>query len=212
MHAFSWYLSRCHNPEVHAFTIAGSKTYALFHIGDGVGTPKHCNASLLAQAPESPTHSGSLTSTLHAAASLDGPWIAVPGFPSCNNPTAIQHPNGTIFVMCDSTTLLRSEQITGPWVTVKQLVFRGGPDCVLEDAFLWVDPRGAWHALFHCWSNVPPPSGSCVNTNVSAHAFSLDGLDWATWPTQPFDGEEGKGSPSWRGCNNSNNNNNACLK
>ena len=181
----------CHNPEVHAFNFSGSKVYALFHIGDGVGTPKHCNASdvhlrdLAGLSPSSsPVHS-----TLHTALSLDGPWTAVPGFPSCNNPTAIQHPNGTLYVICDSNTLLRSEQLSGPWVTVKQLVFSGGPDCGLEDAFLWIDNQGAWHVLFHCWSNVPPPTHSCVDTIVSAHAFSQDGLDWVVWPTPPYDGE-----------------------
>jgi hypothetical protein len=183
---------RCHNPEIHAFSFNGSRLFVLFHIGDGVnGQPVNCTSSAVqhfdphAQQLRQTVAKGA---TVHTATSLDGPWTPVQGFPSCNNPTALQHANGTLYALCDSSVLWRSDHIDGPWTTVGSLDLSGGPDCGLEDGFMWMDAANAWHILFHCWSNVPPPSGSCVNTNVSAHAFSYDGLDWAIWPTQPFDG------------------------
>ena len=189
---------RCHNPEVHAFTFGGSTVYVLFHIGLGTeGHPRYCNSSTdearpaLALSTTIFAAANASGATVHYASSLNGPWTPVYGFPSCNNPSAMQHPNGTLFALCDSTVLWRSESVAGPWFKVTTLELAGGPDCTLEDGFLWMDPPsagGAWHALFHCWSNVIPHSGSCVSTNVSAHAFSPDGLNWSIWPTQPFDG------------------------
>ena len=38
----------------------------------------------------------------------------------------------------------------------------------LEDTFMWQDPRGHYHALFH----------SFILGAVGGHAFSKDGLDW----------------------------------
>jgi hypothetical protein len=177
----------CHNPEVRALQINGTRVYALFHIGDGTGNPKHCNTTVGFGGSAPPVRM-SAPSTVHSSLSLDGPWAPVPGFPSCNNPSVLQHANGTLYALCDSKVLWRAEQLEGPWRSVVTLNLQGGPDCVLEDGFVWIDTRGSWHVLFHCWSNVIPPSGSCVNTNVSAHAFSPDGTEWAIWPSQPFDG------------------------
>jgi hypothetical protein len=38
----------------------------------------------------------------------------------------------------------------------------------LEDTFMWCDPRGNFHALFHAFDGA----------NVGGHAYSRNGIDW----------------------------------
>jgi hypothetical protein len=63
----------------------------------------------------------------------------------------------------------------------------GGLDATYEDATLFVDARGHFHALFHAY-NVDK-TDSCVGSIVSAHAYSRDGLAWMGSPVQPFTNE-----------------------
>lgn len=96
------------------------------------------------------------------------------------------HPNGTFYLVCDSNELLSAPSVEGPWVHVAHIGGFNPPGPVggYEDAFIWLDPRGAWHILFHVWSNVPEPV--CYNTTVSAHAFSENGLEWWVGAVQPY--------------------------
>lgn len=176
-----------HNPQVLALA---DGSFALFHIGTGVGgTPKNCSWGEGAGAPAAaavPLAPGA-GATVHVAASLEGPWTPFPGVPPCNNPAPLLHPNGTLFLACDSATILRAPALAGPWSAVHAPSFTNhsnAPIGAFEDAFMWIDPRGAWHALFHVWSEEVEPS--CVNSNVSAHAFSTNGLDWHFSPLQPY--------------------------
>jgi hypothetical protein len=96
------------------------------------------------------------------------------------------HPNGTFFLACDSSAVFSAPGLDGPWKRVATLgpVPHNAPIGAYEDAFLWIDPRGNWHALFHVWSSEISPN--CLNTNVSAHAFSSNGLEWFFSPIQPY--------------------------
>ena len=67
---------------------------------------------------------------------------------------------------------------------------RGGPvfpQQSLEDTFMWQDPRGNFHSLFHTWEGAPALGG---------HAFSRDGLNWDYSPTPPYYFEASVGSPN----------------
>lgn len=82
-----------------------STWYAIWHIGDGA-------------------KSGG--STLHYSSSLDGPWMPYsPSPPGCNNPAPMQAKNGTWFVVCGHTSVLRSESLFGPWTHVSSLSTNG---------------------------------------------------------------------------------------
>jgi hypothetical protein len=185
-----------HNPQVLRLR---DGTYALFHIGTGVGgSPENCSWPGAARAAPSGGGggggggggSGSAAggATVHVAASLDGPWSPFPGLPPCNNPAPLLHPNGTLFLACNSDSLLAAPGLAGPWSAVRAPSFvnrsAGAPVGAYEDAFLWVDPRGAWHALFHVYAEVVEPT--CASSNVSAHAFSEDGVTWHYSPLQPY--------------------------
>ena len=174
-----------HNPQ--ALRLRDG-TYALFHIGTGEGgSPQNCTWPGAAAPPSAPVAAAS-GATVHVAASLDGPWTPFPGVPPCNNPAPLLHPNGTLFLACNSRALLSAPALQGPWTAVPSPSFAdhsgAAPVGAYEDCFLWIDPRGAWHALFHVYAEVVEPS--CVNSNVSAHAFSLDGLAWHFSPVQPY--------------------------
>ena len=157
-----------HNPAAIALnnTTLGYK-YAIFHIGAGVnGTDggQNCSDAPCCQPegggpgcaacvppfpprpavtrPHPPT--GGAGSRVHTSNSLSGPWRPLPGVTGaasrCNNPAPALHLNGSLFLMCGSSTLLRSEHgdPAGPWSTVGALNRSAAPVPHLEDAFLWV--------------------------------------------------------------------------
>ena len=51
-----------------------------------------------------------------------------------------------------------------------------------EDPTLWVDQRGHWHILSHCYV----PHYNEGNDYVSGHLFSADGLTWSESSVQPY--------------------------
>jgi len=179
-------------------------TYAIFHIGTGAGPPdggKNCSqdrAVGVAYAEEdrqrdlqdmaSNEPSASAGSTIHYAASLDGPWLPlkVNTLGGCNNPAPWVHKNGTIYIVCGGS-FRRSESISGPWTTVATFSHAGGPPGHYEDPFLYNTDRG-WHLIYHVYNTVehPPHGHECVDSTVSAHAFSEDGFTWRTSAVQPY--------------------------
>jgi hypothetical protein len=190
----------CHNPQAIAYRdpATGTTTYALFHIGDGVPVKpvQNCSSSstpLLPHRPEAPMAG----STVHLSSSLNGPWTPLlsPSPPTCNNPSPMQHPNGTLFLLCSNGgphfELWSTPALQGPsaaWRLVVSIAtnMSGGVVGAFEDPFLFpVDPiTGYWHALAHVYVEVPEPT--CTNTTVSAHLFSRDGLSWRVGATQPY--------------------------
>ena len=178
----------CHNPQT--ISLRDGSGYAMFHIGSGTSSQPQENCSAApasrAAAPAAPAAQAPRGSTLHLASSLAGPWLpsATPP-PSCNNPAPMIHPNGTFFLVCDSHSLYRAPSIAGPWaLAATWSTPAGGPDGGYEDAFVWIDARGAWHMLFHVWTTAV--EDQCVNATTSAHAYSSDGLQWFVGVKQPY--------------------------
>lgn len=186
----------CHNPQVLPLS---DGSLALFHIGDGTSSANitNCSAAPFVTPPAAPPAylnaaagggGASTGSTLHLSATPAGPWAPSPfPPPSCNNPAPLLHPNGTLFLLCDSTTLFRAPSIDGPWARVWTWQPSGGPIGGYEDGFIWLDRRGAWHSLYHVWATQDLTNATqCVNSTVSAHGFSADGLSWFVGEAQPY--------------------------
>jgi hypothetical protein len=181
----------CHNPQVVMDTSGPSPTYWLFHIGEGNGgSPKHCNTSEAMMLPggEQAVGAKAAGSTLHMATSPSGPWVPVgtgPNGGSCNNPAPWRLTNGTWMIICNGDTLLSGPGAAGPWIVVNHISASGKPVAgTYEDPYLFVDPRGNWHLLYHVYTTDVVPS--CVNSTVSGHYFSVDGLKWTTSPDAPY--------------------------
>ena len=182
----------CHNPQI--LTLPNNTGYALFHIGTGVTDPSKIptchrnNASAADIIDSSITTSSSSASgsALHFATSLYGPWTPITAPSNCNNPAPMIHPNGTYYVLCGSNTLFSAATITGPWNKVTVMDdHANGPKGGYEDGFIWIDTHHNWHVLYHVWSMFLP-AYDCSNTTVSAHGFSLNGIDWFTSNNQPY--------------------------
>jgi hypothetical protein len=175
-------------------------TYAIVHIGTGEGGPdggSNCTvgADPTAAAPTASASSSSSSSktktktqggsTIHVAKSLNGPWEPLQhDLGDCNNPAPWVHPNGTIYVGCGGD--LRSAQnIAGPYTTAAHFPFGGGPPGNYEDPQVYTDARGNFHCLYHVYTT-NLPSFNCVNSTVSAHAFSPDGSTWRMSHVSPY--------------------------
>jgi hypothetical protein len=105
-------------------------TYAIVHIGTGVGPPsggQNCSHSS-PFVPASAEEKGTAGSTIHVAKSLEGPWEPlVPNtLGDCNNPAPWVHRNGTLYIVC-GLSMKRADSISGPWSTVSSFVHEGGP-------------------------------------------------------------------------------------
>lgn len=172
-----------HNPQALLSSKDGKPLFVIFHIGSGTTTKAPKNCTHYGWQPQKPADPAG--STLHVATSPDGPWQPVtPSPPSCNNPAPLQHPNGTWYLLCGSKLLFRAPALTGPWTQVAK-VPHGGVPGTYEDAFIFIDKRGHWHALFHVY-NATTPCGACDGSMVSAHDYSEDGITWTASSVQPF--------------------------
>jgi hypothetical protein len=180
-----------HNPQVSHVPgggFGGADLFALWHIGGGNGPVDGgalcaANGTVLRVAP--PPLAGGASSPVHVSNSPFGPWQPVLSEqPSCNNPSQFQHPNGTWFIVCDSTQLYTGPNVTGPWAFVTSITGGGTPG-IEEDAFLFIDPRGHWHNLKHAYS-MDCRDPTCAPYAISAHSFSRDGLVWSGSCMQPF--------------------------
>ena len=120
-------------------------SFAIFHIGSGSMDPSevaHCsagggtardsrafgrfpcrNSSAAASPGRRRLDESERGSTIHVSDSLGGPWLplAPNTLGMCSNPAPHVHRNGSLFVLCSHTTLLRAESIHGPWVEVCSL-------------------------------------------------------------------------------------------
>lgn len=172
-------------------------TFAIVHIGGGSGPADggvNCSRVAMQPVPEawrsSALGAAGTGSSIHVSNSLNGPWrpLQPNTLPSCNNPAPWVHPkNGTIYIFCGGT-MLRAESISGPWVIVTHVSPSGrGPAGSYEDPFLYTTERG-WHLIYHVYNTGenPPHGHECINSTVSAHAFSPDGFHWFMSPTQPY--------------------------
>jgi hypothetical protein len=75
----------------------------------------------------------------------------------------------------------------GPYTLHPKPIAHGKPS--VEDPFLYRDARGRFHALFHRFAH----------PNVSAHAFSADGLSWTFGDTTtPYNSSLRGADGEWR--------------
>lgn len=139
----------------------GCTAFGLSHIWEGGRAAKLFSSSkVLTNNPdwsvwskvpqaESSVSAPAAGSTIHTATSLNGPWVPLMKntLGSCNNPAPWVHKNGTIYCLCGNT-VLRSENISGPWAHISSLSHSGGPAGSYEDPFLYTDERG-WHLIYH---------------------------------------------------------------
>lgn len=181
-----------HNPVV---TRAADGTYVIHHIGCGTpngGVPPctDCSKGTTGASCQHPGEtvacSGNTTNLLFSK-SLDGPWQqlnapivrAGSGIPpsmgkyGVDNPSPIMFPNGSVLMLgrddWNSVGRIVAPGWRGPY-TLQSLV--GPAPYTVEDPFLYRDPRGAFHALFH-----GGPQGGGYS-GAGAHAFSTDGGHW----------------------------------
>ncbi|CAB9503800.1 expressed unknown protein [Seminavis robusta] len=107
-----------------------------------------------------------------------------------------------IYVVCgraNHSVLMYAQEIWGPWKTVSQITpFPEDDDTSTtstssslhyEDPSLYIDPkRGAFHVIYHLYDTQenPPHGHDCVQSTVSAHVFSSDGIHWYKSQGQPY--------------------------
>jgi len=167
--------------------------YYLFHIGSGNGgSPVKCdNMTTPHTAPLAA--SGGWSSLVHRAKTPAGPWEPLPSIPKtgCNNPAPAFAKNGTLYVLCSSSSIWRSSEPTSAaaWqkvvsVNLNDSPWTGGkpsPFLKVEDPYLYQDKNGNWHLLVHLYDY---RDGWPVNPNqtmpvlVSGHAYSMDLTTW----------------------------------
>lgn len=182
----------CHNPAI----VVKDGTWALFHIGDGTGgAVKNCSSGGGDASSSAPAASGG--STLHTAPSPNGPWTPATPLPRCNNPAPFLARNGSIFIVCEGSVLYRADDFgangTENWIHVTN-INPSGPrlNGNYEDPFLFQDPRGNFHVIYHVYRTGPigGDAHNCLPGHdgavVSGHAWSPDGLSWTTSATEPY--------------------------
>ena len=183
-----------HNPQV----MRWGGEWLLFHIGDGDSTRPVHNCTAAAPAPwgRAPA-TATATAAVHRSSSLRGPWTrantTIPG--PCVNPAPWALANGSLAVVCAGSSLQNRSWrllvsggggLAGPWSS--RDIFAGvsppavRPHKFWEDPMLWVDPRGRWHILAHCYV----PHYSEANDYVAGHLFSADGLEWTESAVEPY--------------------------
>ena len=183
-------------------------SYAIFHTGDGNKGPNagpNCSTpSAFSNTTTDTTISFAAPRTkgsqqIHVSQHLDGPWTALSPntLPACGNPAPHIHANGTFFIVCQHHLLYRSSTIHGPWSLVVDLqsIIDGQGGSVLgkyEDPFMYQDSpkNGAnWHIVYHVYNTSEGTQGgkdACINTTVSGHLYSRDGVAWHASGTPPW--------------------------
>jgi hypothetical protein len=174
--------------------------YYLFHIGDGsLGSkqPKKCTPSstqsdMLDSDPsmaQLPAANGSSSFLVHRSKTPAGPWTPLPAIPhrGCNNPAPAFARNGTLFVLCSSSSIWMTENPTSPaaWTLVTQINLNDSPwtgnkpsaYLRVEDPYLYQDKNENWHLLVHLYDyrdGWPPNPNQTEPVLVSGHAYSTD--------------------------------------
>ena len=101
--------------------------FYIFHIGDGAGGhPTNCTdnggsghsddfvaydadrSAMLDRNINAGSSSGGL---VHRSKSPNGPWEPLPSSLGCNNPAPAFAPNGTLFVLCSSSSIWRGDNV-----------------------------------------------------------------------------------------------------
>lgn len=150
-------------PKTHA---ACPRCYYLFHIGDGTlgsKTPEDCkNASSLLPLQEAAPPSNT-SSLVHRSKNAAGPWEPLPAIPhsGCNNPAPAFARNGTLFVLCSSSSIWTTNDVSSAsaWTLVTRIDLndspwtgnKPSPYLRVEDPYMYEDRNGNWHLLVHLY-------------------------------------------------------------
>lgn len=137
-----------------------------------------------------PSYTVWLGGSVLVAASPYGPFEEVANFTYPGvNPAPIFH-NGAFFMTNQGTETIWTVPAIAPgaiWTVYANISHAALPPATeqyhVEDPYLWVDQRGYWHIVNHAYSNVQWEA--CGSSDVSAHFFSEDGLDW-NFSRQPW--------------------------
>ena len=174
--------------------------YYLFHIGEGHHTtaPQQCGPP--AAEETSPASAGgdasppcvglcaNSSSLVHRSRTPDGPWEPLPSIPGqgCNNPAPAFARNGTLFVLCSSSSIWRTDDPTlaTQWQSVSRINLNDSPWTAggheylrVEDPYLYMDRNENWHLLVHLYDyrdGYPINPKQTMPILVSGHAFSTD--------------------------------------
>lgn len=57
---------------------------------------------------------------------------------------------------CLTQNVYRGRTVYGPWEEISYIPLHGGINGSFEDAYLFTDPRGNWHTLFHVYRLTRP--------------------------------------------------------
>lgn len=187
--------------------------YYLFHIGSGspqktvvnctAGAAGAANSAAAAAFTPFDVLEATSSSLLHRSKTPAGPWEPLPSIANtgCNNPAPAFAKNGTLFVLCNSNAIWKTDtpDVSAGWNKVATVDLNASPwvtpgtsDYVrIEDPYLWCDANGNWHLFCHRYDY---RDGWPINPNqtepvlVSGHAFSKDLHEWHySMGQQPFD-------------------------
>ena len=105
-----------------------------------------------------------------------------------DNPAPAFAKNGTLFLLCSSSSIWRTDDPTDAeaWTSVSRINLNESPWTVgaeeyvrVEDPYLYMDANGHWHVLVHLYDyrdGYPANPNQTMPILVSGHAFSDDGL------------------------------------
>jgi hypothetical protein len=160
-------------------------------IGDAGWTLYSCQDDSPPAAPAPPSCVGlcaNSSSLVHRSRSPAGPWAPLPSIPhtGCNNPAPAFAKNGTLYVLCSSSSIWRTDDPTdaGAWASVSKINLNDSPWTVggreylrVEDPYLYQDQHENWHLLVHLYDyrdGYPANPNQTMPVLVSGHAFSTD--------------------------------------
>jgi hypothetical protein len=210
----------------------GARPWYLFHIGTGVGGPvskpggpPNNDTHVICYPTQNTIGEGIMAppsvmrladavnggNLAHRAPTPFGPWEPLPSMTlpvhvsptgMCNNPAPMWHPNGTLFLLCNtgqggkpwplfssnnggfSWVQVAEVKLPIAWTTVGRAPYQG-----TEDPYLYLDSTGEsenWHLLVHRYRFTDGP-GSESSVLVAGHGFSRDGHEWAFSSNPPYD-------------------------
>ena len=117
------------------------------------------------------------------SSSPSGPFVRAFNNPEPSSTAPVFY--GGAFYMTDQAmrTIITTKSLAGPWTVFANISLPRLPYTV-EDPFLWVDKRGAFHIINHAYDT--GQTSSCGSSYVSSHSFSADGVVWGHGD-QPYD-------------------------
>jgi len=124
-----------------------------------------------------------LGGNVYLADSAAGPFTMVEGFTyPGHNPAPLYH-NGSFYTVTSmggsimTTPRLVSGANWTEWAPLREAYSLVPKDWLPEDPDMWVDKRGNWHIVNHCYNN--HEFENCGTSVLSSHFFSQDGKDWS---------------------------------